>query len=57
MYYVYLKKKNSYIPRMGEGEGQMIVWPPHFSVWGGHGPLAPPPVYATVHMECSDQEF
>ena len=25
----------------------MIVWPPDFPFWGGHGPLAPPPGYAT----------
>ena len=31
------------------GRGQMIVWPPDFLVsGGGHGPLAPPPGYATV---------
>ena len=28
----------------------MIVWPPHFPVWGGPWPLGPPPGYATEYI-------
>ena len=43
MYYVYLKKKIIYL------EWQIIVWPPDFLDWGGHGPLgSPPPGYVTA---------
>ena len=56
MYYVYLKKKILYT---SNGGGQMIVWPPDFPVWGGHGPLAPQlstPLEALSHRQnCSEQ--